>query len=99
MLRVFTVYDSKAEAYLPPFYMATVGSATRAFTDSANDPNHSFHKHPADYTLFLLGEYDEQKGTFDTSGPRTAIGTALEYRTPREIPFGDPDLPHLEAVQ
>ena len=76
---VFTVYDQKAEAYLQPFFMAGRGEAIRAFADLVNEPGHMFNKHPEDFTLFLLGSYDEGKGTFDCNKSPASLGTAIEW--------------------
>lgn len=81
--KVFTVYDEKSQAYLQPFFLDTVGQATRAMTDCCNDPNHAFCRHTADYTLFQLGEYDDSKGVF--SGKKKLIGSLLEFKTQTEI--------------
>ena len=64
MMKCFTVYDSKAEAFLQPFFMQSKGAAIRGFTELVNDKNHSFGKYPGDYTLFELGSFDEQTGKF-----------------------------------
>ena len=87
--QVFTVFDCKAEAYLPPFYMATKGQAIRVFTDLVNDPNHAFAKHPEDYTLFQLGQYEDASASFHLLKTPTAIGVAIEFRTVREAPLLD----------
>lgn len=79
LLQIFTVYDSKAEAYLQPFYMGTRGEAIRAFSDSVNDPNTAFHKHPSDYTLFALGTWDNLKCNFFLQPTPDALGLALEF--------------------
>jgi len=78
----FTVYDSKAELYLPPFYNQTKGQAVRAFQDTTNTPEHSFHKHPEDFTLFYLGTYDDCTAKFDLEATPHSLGTALEYKDP-----------------
>lgn len=88
-LQIFTVYDSKAEAYMAPFYMNTKGQAIRAFTDSANDPNHQFYKHPEDYTLFLLGQYQDENASFHLQKTPLPIGKAIEFKTTRELPLRD----------
>lgn len=62
-MRIFTVHDSKADAYLPPFYMRTKGEAIRAFETTVKDTNSQFNKYPADYTLVELGEFDEQSAS------------------------------------
>ncbi len=90
--QVFTVYDQKAEAYLPPFFFTTLGQAIRAFADSTNDPNHMFNKHPEDYTLFVLGTYDDGNAAFTSHVTPTSMGTALEHKTQREMSFGGLDL-------
>lgn len=51
-LKAFSVYDIKAAAYLPPFFLPTVGMATRTFSDCANSHDHQFGRNPADYILF-----------------------------------------------
>lgn len=64
---IFAVYDSKAEAYTTPFFDHAEGRAIRTFADCCNDPGHQFGKHPADYTLFQIGEYDDSLGTIDST--------------------------------
>jgi len=84
MQKIFTVYDEKAEAYLPPFFLNTNGEAIRAITDCVNDLKHQFGKHPSDYTLFSLGTYDPQSGTFENE--KAPLGNLLEFKTQLEIP-------------
>lgn len=80
ILRVFTVYDSAAEAYLPPFYSKALGEALRSFIDTCADPEHSFYKHPNDYTLFHIGEFDDSNCTFELNTSPIAIGHAHEHK-------------------
>jgi len=77
---MFTVYDSKAEAYLPPFYEQTKGSALRAFMDTCSRPDHPFYKHPEDYTLFHLGSFDDNDKSFDILRTAEPLGTAIELK-------------------
>ncbi len=60
---IYAVYDSKAESYTPPFFEHAEGRALRTFADCCNDQGHQFGKHPEDYTIFRLGEYDDNTGT------------------------------------
>ena len=62
---VFTVYDVKAKLHLQPFFMRSIPEAVRAFGDLANDEGHQFGKHPEDYTLVQIGDYDETSGLID----------------------------------
>lgn len=59
ILKVFAVRDTKAEAFLQPFFSNSVGNALRAFGDAAVDKNCPFNKHPEDYILYEVGEYDD----------------------------------------
>lgn len=64
-LKVFAVFDDKARAYLPPFFMPEVAMAVRVFGDCLADAEHQFGKHPEDYTLFLFGSFDCGTGAFE----------------------------------
>jgi len=61
--KMYSVFDSKAETHTPPFYDHAEGRAIRTFSDCCNDPGHQFGKHPEDYTLFLIGTFDDDTGT------------------------------------
>jgi len=60
--QMFSVFDSKAAAYLEPFFAPTRGVAMRSFQAACQDHGHNFHKYAEDYTLFHLGEFDEFSG-------------------------------------
>lgn len=59
---MFAIFDSKAGAFLTPFFMPEIGQAHRVFGDCCRDPKHEFGKHPEDYTLFILGYFDLTNG-------------------------------------
>lgn len=77
--KVFAVYDSKVQAYMNPFCMETSGQAIRGWIDAVNDEKTAFNRHPDDFTLFELGIYDEQSGTFENLHTPISHGTALKY--------------------
>lgn len=78
-MKIFTVHDSKAEAYLPPFYMKTRGEALRAFETTVKDTNSQFNKYPHDYTLVELGEFDEQTASICTHEKPYIIDNASSF--------------------
>lgn len=90
-LKIFTAYDSKVEAYLQPFFMRSTGEAIRAWTELANNSEHLFCKHPADYTLFEIGEYDDTTGQVVPNMTFKNLGTALEFK--RQTVDTEPTLP------
>lgn len=77
--KIFTVYDSKAEAFLSPFLFSSTGQALRAFADSVADSNHQFARHPEDFTLFELGTYDDNGAKFDLLDTPKSLGVAVEF--------------------
>ena len=64
ILKVFSIRDIKADAYDKPFFLATVGQAVRAFSDEVERSDSMLNKHPEDYILFELGEYNDALGVF-----------------------------------
>ena len=96
---LFTVYDAKAEIYLPPFFVPTVGIATRAFSDAINSDTHQFGKHPHDYTLFRLGSFDDHDASISDQTPKS-LGNGVEFLTPAtEEPTHDPSHTPIQPDQ
>lgn len=82
-MKVFSIYDSKAEAYMQPFFSQNKGTAIRSFADAAQQEEGQFAKHSADYTLFEVGEWDEDTGTMMPAKANINLGTALEHISTR----------------
>lgn len=80
MLKLFTVYDSKTETYLRPFCLLTKGEAIRGFSETSNDPQSQICKYPADFTLFELGEFDDQTATLKPYDAKINLGNGLEFK-------------------
>lgn len=72
---VFSVLDSKVGTFAQPWFSPTVASGLRAFTEAAQDGNSMLAKHPGDFTLYLLGTFDDETGIFQADKP-SALGTA-----------------------
>ncbi|QXP08418.1 MAG: nonstructural protein [Arizlama microvirus] len=83
-LKLFTVYDSKTESYLRPFSLTTKGEALRGFQETVNDPQSQICKYPADFTLFELGEWDDQSASIIVLEAKINLGNALEFKTSKE---------------
>ena len=80
IVKVFGIYDSKAEAYLPPFFMKSKGEAIRAITAHVNDSQHNFCKYAEDFTLFELGSWDDSNCVFDLLKTPYSLGVLIEFR-------------------
>lgn len=79
-MMIFSVFDSKATAYLQPFFSPTIGSAERSFEDAARDSGHQFCKHAADYTLFKIGEFNELSGEISGLDVFVKIVNAVKFK-------------------
>lgn len=64
ILSVFSIRDNAADAFIPPFFMPNEAVAVRVFVSCASDPNHQFSKFPKDYSLYMLGQWDDADGRF-----------------------------------
>lgn len=81
-MKIFTVYDVKAEAYLQPYFSSTTATAQRAFQAAANNVDHDFNRFAEDYTLFEIGEWIEHEGTIQMLEAKKPLGNALAYIRP-----------------
>lgn len=81
-MKIYTVYDSKAEFYMFPFPHRNKGEALRAFADAVNDPKTTIGKYPSDYTLFEIGDYNEITGDVSMYVAKVSLGTAIEFKEP-----------------
>lgn len=80
-LKIFGVKDTMAEAYMNPFYARSTGEAIRSFADETNKPDSPFNRHPNDYNLFELGEFDQVTGEMKILAAPHSHGTAQTYKS------------------
>lgn len=62
MKKLFTVYDEKVNSYGSPFVASSDGEASRMLSDAIDDPNSLIARHPEDFSLYCVGEYNELSG-------------------------------------
>ncbi len=62
--KVFSVFDVKVGAYLPPFIAQNELAAIRSFTDCVRDDTHAFGRNPHDYSLFFLGDWNDEDAEY-----------------------------------
>lgn len=75
---MFSIYDEKARSHLPPFVLPEEGMAIRTFSDCINSIDHQFSKHPSDYTLIKIANYDDESG--EVTQDRRTIGNGIEFK-------------------
>lgn len=69
ILKIYSVFDAAIKAYMPPFTMRADGEAIRALSQTVQDTNHQFHRHAEDYSLHLLGTFDDNSGNVEHQLP------------------------------
>ncbi|AXH75651.1 MAG: nonstructural protein [Microviridae sp.] len=79
--QVLSVYDSKAKAFAQPFFTANREIALRAFAAAVNDRELLVGKFPQDYTLYLLGEFDDELGGINMLPQPENLGLAANFKT------------------
>ena len=78
--KVFAIRDSKAEAYMPPFCMRTLGEMERTLTQMCSQPEHNFNKFAEDFTVFYLGTFDDQSCSYSLLDSPVSHGPLLNYK-------------------
>lgn len=76
---IYTVYDSKAQCFMQPFYMERHEVAQRHFAAAANDITTDIGRYNTDYTLFCIGEFDDATGIITTLQQFQNLGLAASY--------------------
>lgn len=79
-LFLFSVFDAKAGAFLPPFFLPAEPVALRTFGGCCSDPGHSFGQFPGDYTLFRLGTFDVASAAIVLLPSPEVVATGVEAR-------------------
>lgn len=81
LFKIFTIYDQKAKAHLPPFFLPEEGQAIRQFIDCVNNPEHPFGAHPEDYTLKNIGIFNDINAHIEKFDTPVNIGSGESYKT------------------
>lgn len=77
--KIFAIYDEKAAAFFPPFFLPEEGMAIRTFTDAIAQEGHPFNAHPADYTLFNIGAYDDADAKIISQKAPISLGNGIQF--------------------
>lgn len=64
-MKVYSIYDQTAEVWYRPYYARADGEATRIFADLVNDRDTPYGRHPADFTCYRVGTFNEETGDLE----------------------------------
>lgn len=80
ILGVYSVYDSKSCCFGVPNFILTDGLAKRGFSDVVNDPSSVISRHPSDFILYKVADFDDSGAIFTPIAPVLSLGNAAEYK-------------------
>lgn len=77
---VVTIFDSAAQVYSQPQFVASLGGFVRGFSDEVNTPRdgNQLHRHPGDFHLYELGFFDDNAGSFDMHDKPRLVTRAVD---------------------
>lgn len=68
-MKIVVVHDAALACFLNPFVTPHIGGAIRSFMDEARNQESPVNKHPEDYDLYLIGDYDTDTGMITPQVP------------------------------
>ena len=69
-LGIYSIFDKKSDVYSNPMFFKKDGEATRTFSDITNDPKTTLYNHPEDYSLYMIGYFNDNSGELIKNPPR-----------------------------
>lgn len=71
-LQIVQLRDIKANTYLQPVFVHSVGAYIRELTDQVNskDKQNPLSMHPGDFEAYHLGTWEDQKSKFELTDPK-----------------------------
>lgn len=79
LLKMFSLYDSKAAAFAAPFSTPRRELAQRAMVELMDAGQSQVARFPEDFLLFELGEFDDQTGVV-VSVPPVNLGPVSQWK-------------------
>lgn len=59
---IYSIFDSKTKAFGTPFFQLNEEVAYRTSASLLTDGDSTVRKHPEDFSLFKVGEFDDDQG-------------------------------------
>lgn len=77
--KMFSLYDSKAKMFGLPFCFPNVGMAQRALYDLVRDESTMVSRHPDDFILYQIAEFDDSNAVMVAKVPLELVAQAADY--------------------
>lgn len=59
---MYSVYDDTAKVYSQTFFSLNDATAQRVIKNAVAQPGHNYNMNPEDFSLYLVGEFDDNTG-------------------------------------
>ena len=79
MSKIYAIKDQAIEAFSQPFFVQAQGQAVRMFMDETKNEQSQINRHPADFELWYIGEFDEQTGTVTAAPNVERVARATDF--------------------
>jgi len=77
-MKLYAVMDTKIGFSEKPFPMRNKAEALRGWIDVVNNKDSEFNKHPEDFTLLELGEWDSETATIKLHETKVSIASGVD---------------------
>lgn len=79
VFKVYSLYDGKAECFMPPFFQVNVALAKRIVIRLATDGVSDLHHYVSDYALFEIGEWLPESGVLVPYEAKKDLGLVSSF--------------------
>lgn len=78
---LMSVYDTKARAFLTPWFSQNLQVAARSFSEVVNNPVHIIFRNAEDFNLYHLGSWDDNTAQVEMHKQPVNLGSAVNFKT------------------
>jgi len=90
IMRLFSIFDEKVGSYSNPFCANAIGEAIRMFGDLVLDDKSRIFKHPGDFQLFHIGEFNLESGKLIQESQPVYLSRGNDFVGPEAVLRGVP---------
>lgn len=87
--KIYVPHDKKLDVWMNPMFFLHPGQAERSWVEICSLPDSMPGKHPGDFDLYLVGEFDDSCGAI-SSHPPVHFMSALSAKPKPEAQFASP---------
>lgn len=78
MMQIYAIKDKATEAFHNPFFVRARGIAMRMFMDETKNEQSQINKHPDDFELHYIGDFNDETGQIQQTNGTELIAKASD---------------------